>query len=549
MFVFVGIPVFPSACPGQRGFAAFGGFIFVDGWQFEGELAFVERLGDITGVVDGYRFAPVALPAEYGVAHSVIHFGTPYSPVFRPADGGLNGFGAFHAVNEPGVDHAAVFFHRRVVQFFGAFDHAADGQSVIAGEPEIPVVGGGHGHDHAGAVSGEDVIRYPELYLFPVEGIDHIRTRKYAGYRLDLRHALSLGPVYSLGNVGFHLIALTSRGERGHQLVLRCQHHVRHPENGVRARGETGQGDVPAVYIEIEFAAVGFADPVGLHLFHGCRPLETFEVFEKPVGISGDAHHPLPHLFALHGVTAALRESVFHLVIGQHGAQGRTPVDDGFGGVGEPVLQQQTRFFGFTGGIPFRCGEQGGIFIAGGIHVFIALGAEAREERLDDFGTTGPVVEPAFEELQENPLGPPVIPRVAGLHLARPVVRQPQVLELSFVSPDVFGGGEGGMLAGLDGVLLCRQAEGVETHGMQHIESLQLFVAAHDVGGDVAERMPDVETCPRRVREHIQRVKFWLVRTVFHPVYLLFFPVFLPFPLDVAVMIIGHEYFAFGLQN
>jgi hypothetical protein len=51
-----------------------------------------------------------------------------------------------------------------------------------------------------------------------------------------------------------------------------------------------------------------------------------------------------------------------------------------------------------------------------------------------------------------------------------------------------------GLLAHLDGVLLCWQAKGVPAHGVQHVESLHALVACHDVCGCVALWMADVKT-------------------------------------------------------
>ena len=66
-------------------------------------------------------------------------------------------------------------------------------------------------------------------------------------------------------------------------------------------------------------------------------------------------------------------------------------------------------------------------------------------------------------------------------------------------------GGDARMLAGLHGVLLGRQAEGVVAHGVQHVLALHAVVAADHVGGEVAQRVADVQALAGRVREHVHR--------------------------------------------
>ena len=61
---------------------------------------------------------------------------------------------------------------------------------------------------------------------------------------------------------------------------------------------------------------------------------------------------------------------------------------------------------------------------------------------------------------------------------------------------DVLLGGDARMLAGLHGILLGRQAEGVVTHGVQDVLALHAVVAADHIGGEVAQRVADVQALP-----------------------------------------------------
>ena len=68
------------------------------------------------------------------------------------------------------------------------------------------------------------------------------------------------------------------------------------------------------------------------------------------------------------------------------------------------------------------------------------------------------------------------------------------------------------MLAGLDRVLLRRQAERVPAHRMQHVEAAHPLVARDDVRRGVALRMSDVQPGAARVRKHVEHVKLRLRR-------------------------------------
>ncbi len=65
-------------------------------------------------------------------------------------------------------------------------------------------------------------------------------------------------------------------------------------------------------------------------------------------------------------------------------------------------------------------------------------------------------------------------------------------------------GGDARVRAGLDRVLLGGQPERVVAHRVQDVEAVHPLEARVHVGGDVAERVPDVEPDPARVREHVE---------------------------------------------
>ena len=143
-----------------------------------------------------------------------------------------------------------------------------------------------------------------------------------------------------------------------------------------------------------------------------------------------------------------------------------------------------------------------------GVHGGGTAFLEGRHEFLDGPGLLQGVVVPASEHLQEGPLGPLVVVRVAGAELAVPVEGETDAVQLAAVAGHVVVRGLLRVLAGLDGVLLGREAEGVVAHRMEDVEALQALVAGKDVTGDVSQRMSDMQARARRIREHVQDVIF-----------------------------------------
>ena len=131
--------------------------------------------------------------------------------------------------------------------------------------------------------------------------------------------------------------------------------------------------------------------------------------------------------------------------------------------------------------------------VACGVQAFGAPRVQVRHQRFDRLRALALFVVPCSKQLNKNPLRPAVVVGVAGLHLATPVKTQSEAVQLLAVALDVDLGRDGGMLAGLNGVLFRRKAEGVKAHRVQHVEALMAPKAADDVAGDVAERVSDVK--------------------------------------------------------
>ena len=300
----------------------------------------------------------------------------------------------------------------------------------------------------------------------------------YAGYSLGLGDTLALRLLLDLLDIFGDSLCLSRRSEFVHEFAFRSEHHECCAVDGIHARSEDGDRKMLFTVdgVEHHLGTFGLADPVALHFLEGVRPGQFFEAVEETAGIGRHAQLPLRHLLLLHGEAAAHGQAVLDLIVGQDRAQAFAPVDRSLALVSDAVVHQSVGFLLFGHGIPFLSRELQ-IPRAGGVRSCGALCREACLQFLDRTGFLQGVVIPTAEHLQESPLGPLVESGVAGADLTVPVIREAYAVELAAIAVDVFGRGLLGMLTGLDGVLLGRQAEGVISHRVEDIVAGQTFVA------------------------------------------------------------------------
>ena len=101
---------------------------------------------------------------------------------------------------------------------------------------------------------------------------------------------------------------------------------------------------------------------------------------------------------------------------------------------------------------------------------------------------------------------------VAGIRrvdLARPVVVEPDSLQLFAEAINILLRREAGVLASLNRILLGGQSERVPAHRVQHVETTHPLVPRNNVRRRVALGMADVQAAPAGVREHVEDVVFW----------------------------------------
>ncbi len=378
------------------------------------------------------------------------------------------------------------------------------------GEVPVALVVSGHGHDRPRAVTCQHIVGNEDRHRVAGGGVGRIGAQEDSGL-LPALLTLQVGLGLDRAAVG-----RDGAGRRGSaigpprvdpirpgggdqavdQVVLGRQHQIGGAEQGVWPGGEHLDVHGRAVgrdRREQRLCTGGPADPVALHGLDLLRPVQHVQVVEQPVGVGGDPHHPLPQPFPEHREVAAVAAPVNgHLFVGQHGAQPGAPVDHRISAVDEPVAVDH------VGPLPRRqAGPHPPVLEAA------CAGIEFGDQLGDRAGLVGRRVEPGVVDLQKDPLGPLVELDIGGREAAPAVVAQPEPAQLAPEVHDVGLGPGAGMGSRLHRVLLGGQAERVKSQRVQHIMAGHAEVAGVDVGGDVAQRVADVQPLPRRVREHV----------------------------------------------
>ena len=279
--------------------------------------------------------------------------------------------------------------------------------------------------------------------------------------------------------------------------------HERRPEQGVRARRVHLEG-AGGGHLELDDRSFGAPDPVALHDAHLLGPVDGVEVVDEPVGVRGDAHHPLAQAPFEDGEVPPLGAPLGgHFLVGQDGSQAGAPIDGGLADVRQAVPVEHLALLAFV-----ELGPRTAVVEGSRARI------EGRAQLRDGAGRSpsaavaplGLGVEPGVVDLQEDPLRPADVVDVGGGQGAPRVVRQSDPAELASHVRDVLLGRDARVLPGLHGVLFGGQAEGVVSHGVQDVLPEHPLVARDGVGGDVSERVAHVQALARGVGEHVEDV-------------------------------------------
>ena len=200
---------------------------------------------------------------------------------------------------------------------------------------------GGDGHDSAGAVGGQNVVRDENGDLLPVDRVNAPHAvQLHAGLVLVQLGALQVGLGGRRLLIGYDLVRvlqLAAFQPALHQGVLRGEDHISRAEQGVRPGGKdldvlAGGG------LEDHLGAGGAADPVALLGLDPVDKVHSVQTVDELLGVLCDLQHPLALFLADDGGAAALTHALYHLLIGQHTLTGGAPVHRHGGLIGQTVL-------------------------------------------------------------------------------------------------------------------------------------------------------------------------------------------------------------------
>ena len=322
-------------------------------------------------VINGERFAPVALTAEDGIAQTVVYLHPSQLVALDVLLGGCYGLLYCQSVQNQiavrslflgrAVAHDSLLGVITLLAHVSTLYQGYDGEVEVACKGIVAAVMGRYGHDGTSTISCQHVLTYPYGITLAGEGIDGIRTREHTCHAV-VNLPLALGTALHVGQILLHLGLLSVGGQLLHQFALGCQNHEGYTEHGVGTCGEDGKLLVCIGYLELHLSAFAASYPVLLCLLDRVAPFDGVQSVEQPLCVGAHSQAPLAHLLLLHGVASTHAHSLYHLVVGQHGTQFGAPVHHGFTHEGNAVVHQSLALLLLAHGVPLLGGE--GQFLA-----------------------------------------------------------------------------------------------------------------------------------------------------------------------------------------
>ncbi len=148
-----------------------------------------------------------------------------------------------------------------------------DGQVILFSKLKVPLVMGRHTHYRPGTILHQNIVGNQDRHFSPVHRVDGIGPDKQAfflsfsrgsGNFVQMQHLLDKVFGSSLIFRPFHQLQ--------YQGMLRRQHHVAHPEDGVRAGGINSELFLKPFQAKVNLHPFTAPDPVLLHNFYLIRP-------------------------------------------------------------------------------------------------------------------------------------------------------------------------------------------------------------------------------------------------------------------------------------
>ena len=100
--------------------------------------------------------------------------------------------------------------------------------------------------------------------------------------------------------------------------MLWSEGHKTHPVEGVRPGRKHLDLLRMSVDFKLHFGSFRSANPIRLGILEGLRPVNRLQTIEQALGIGGDAHTPLGHLFSNDRMSASFGYPIDNFIIGQN---------------------------------------------------------------------------------------------------------------------------------------------------------------------------------------------------------------------------------------
>ncbi len=368
-------------------------------------------------------------------------------------------FGTSHPGPFAGVDqHPVLAEHRQRRRGVAALHHHPRNlQPILRRKLEVPLVMRRHAHNRARPIVGQDVVRHPDRHLFPIKRIDG----KPPGVEALLLQrpqpiACPRQPLLLDHGLQLRLQPVVFPQLRGKRMLRSNLDRGRAEDRVDPCRKHLDRGPTRN-HVEVDKRPFAPANPVALHRAHLFRPtLQRVEPRQQLIRILRNAQKPLRQIPLLdRHILVPPAPPRHHLLVREHRRTRRAPV-----------------------------------------HLALL-----------------PVRQAALKHLDEEPLVPPVVVRLAGRHLVRPVEPHAQPRELLLHRRDILQRPLPRRHLVLQRRIFRRQSKRIPPHRVQHVVPAHPHVPRQRIADRIVPHMPNVQRAAR-VRQHLQAVVLRLAAVV-----------------------------------
>src|SRR5699024_3618593 len=250
-------------------------------------------------VHDRDRGAPVTLAGDQPVAQAVVDRGLPGTTLGQDLDDLFDRLVLGQAVQGAGVDQGSLSGggHPRLARVgLAGLHHDPYRQVEGQGEVQVTLVVGGHRHDRAVSVAGQDVVGGPDGHAFAVDRVGRMASQEHPGLGTFGGLTFHVGQCGDLGTVLLERFSLFGCAQLVGQFGVDRHHEEGGSVHCVGSGCVDGDGFVASFDLESLVGTGVATDPVTLHGQHVVGPatvVDLVHVVQQALGVLGDLEVPL----------------------------------------------------------------------------------------------------------------------------------------------------------------------------------------------------------------------------------------------------------------